>query len=504
MDANDRRIDTKSIRLRANNSDPSSGALTIPGEGTTGANVVQMQFDKPNGIGEVSFYYGSYSSHSGGIISVEYSADGGITWIKPANNAVTSPAWNTVNEMQKFTVQVEALGNARVRIIKYKQTGTNNSVNIDNICITDFTCDNCAATPTFSPGSGNYGAPVNVSISSSTAGATIRYTLDGSAPTEASTLYETPIPISIQTTIMAKAWKDGMEPSPVGTANYTFSEGISTLAELREKNTGGTVYKYTGQAVVTQIQQFNSVKYIQDGTAAIMLFQSGKLTDVQEGDKITNISGTLNSYFGMLQFTPNEDCDVISWNNKITPTTITASQLNYDSNNPIQAKLVILKDVSYIQTGSFATGTYYSIKENSMVHDSVVYTDKYEADYIGASIPTYLTNITGVINFKGSTGILTRNRIVPLDNSNPVVKITDINQSAIKLSPNPATNYVNIVTGSPMKLEIYSLLGTLVAVENLDEGSNLISVSRYPAGVYLMKMTDSQTGQAVMQKLVVQ
>jgi hypothetical protein len=482
-DDNDRRHGEKSIRLRGNDGDNCH---------------VQMNFDKSDGIGEASFYYASYSSHSGGKITLYYSTDAGTSWTE--GGTVTAPAWG--GEMLKASFDINITGNVRVKITR--NTGATSSVNIDDLELTDFLCENCVATPTFTPPAGNYSDPINVTIACATAGATVRYTTDGSTPDESSTMYENPIPVATPTTIKAMAWKDGMEPSPVGTAVYSFSEGINTLAALREKSTGSTVYKYTGEAVVTHIQEFNDVKYIQDGTAAIMLFKSDKLNDVQVGDKITNISGTLNSYFGMLQFTPTENCDVVNWNNKVSVTTITASQLDYDQNNPIQAKVIIIKDVFYTQTGSFGKGFYYNLKENNIVYDSVVYTDKYEADYIGTAIPTYLTNIKGVINFKGTTGILTRNRIVPLDNDNNVVKISNINKSAIQLSPNPATNYVNIVTDSPMKLEVYSLIGTLVGVENLSEGSNIISVSRYPAGVYLMKMMDLQTGQAAMQKLVVQ
>jgi len=482
-DTNDRRHGAKSIRLRGNDGDNCH---------------VQMNFDKSDGIGEASFYYASYSSHSGGKITLYYSTDAGTSWTE--GGTVTAPAWG--GEMLKASFDINITGNVRVKITR--NTGATSSVNIDDLELTDFLCENCVATPTFTPPAGNYSDPINVTIACATAGATVRYTTDGSTPDESSTMYDNPIPVATPTTIKAMAWKDEMEPSPVGTANYTFSEGINTLAALREKSTGSTVYKYTGEAVVTHIQEFNDVKYIQDGTAAIMLFKSDKLNDVQVGDKITNISGTLNSYYGMLQFTPTENCDVVNWNNKVPATTITASQLDYDQNNPIQAKVIIIKDVFYTQTGSFGKGFYYNLKENNIVYDSVVYTDKYEADYIGTPIPTYLTNIKGVINFKGTTGIPTRNRIVPLDNDNNVVKISNINKSAIQLSPNPANNFVNIVTDSPMKLEVYSLIGTLVAVENLSEGSNIISVSRYPAGVYLMKMMDLQTGQAAMQKLVVQ
>lgn len=49
------------------------------------------------------------------------------------------------------------------------------------------------ARPTFSPGGGAYTPSVTVTIACATAGATIRFTTDGSEPTEASTEYTAPI-----------------------------------------------------------------------------------------------------------------------------------------------------------------------------------------------------------------------------------------------------------------------------------------------------------------------
>jgi len=509
MDANDRYLGTTSIRLRANNSDPASGAMTIPGEGTEGANVIQMQFDKPNGVGEVSFFYGSYSSHSGGVVSVEYSTDGGTTWIKPEENTLTAPAW--AGAMQKFSVEINVQGNVRVRVIKYNQGSGTRTVNVDNLCVTDYICEDCVFPPIFNPPGGSFADPVNVSITSATPDAIIRYTLDGSEPTTSSPQYATPIAISTTTTLKAKAWKDGLTPSTITTAHYTFPQSVNSLAALRElappytnsNNAGTTVYIYTGKAVVTHVQEFNSVKYIQDGSAAIMIFDpTGKLqNDIAVGDQLSNITGTLTNYFGMLQIVPIVECDVVEWFQIVPYTTITLAQLDDNHNNPLQSKIVRVEDVLFTQTGNWARGVYYNLRQNNVVYDSVVYTDKYEATYIGTALPTYAVGITGICNFKGGATIQTRNRIVPMDDF-AAVKITDINKSVIKLAPNPANDFVNIVTGSPMKLEVYSILGNLIATESLSEGSNIISVSNYPAGVYMMKLIDS-TGKSYVQKLVV-
>lgn len=76
------------------------------------------------------------------------------------------------------------------------------------------------STPTFSPPASTYPSPQIVTISTSTSGATIHYTLDGTEPTEASTQYSTAITVSLTTTIKAKAWKTGMTESSTASATY--------------------------------------------------------------------------------------------------------------------------------------------------------------------------------------------------------------------------------------------------------------------------------------------
>lgn len=79
------------------------------------------------------------------------------------------------------------------------------------------------ATPTFDPAAGTYTSAQNVTISTTTADASIYYTTNGDEPTEASTLYTTPVAISTTTTLKAKAYKAGMDPSTTATAAYTIN-----------------------------------------------------------------------------------------------------------------------------------------------------------------------------------------------------------------------------------------------------------------------------------------
>jgi glucosylceramidase len=82
-----------------------------------------------------------------------------------------------------------------------------------------------AAAPTFSPAAGTFSAAQSVSLSDSTAGASIHYTTDGTTPSSASTLFSsaTPIAVNSTTTIQAIAVASGYLNSAIGSATYTIN-----------------------------------------------------------------------------------------------------------------------------------------------------------------------------------------------------------------------------------------------------------------------------------------
>ena len=80
------------------------------------------------------------------------------------------------------------------------------------------------AAPTFSPAPGTYAAAQSVTISTTTSGATIRYTTDGSTPGETvGTVYSGLISVTGTMTIKAVAYKTGLTTSSVSTGAYTIT-----------------------------------------------------------------------------------------------------------------------------------------------------------------------------------------------------------------------------------------------------------------------------------------
>jgi hypothetical protein len=93
---------------------------------------------------------------------------------------------------------------------------------IDSPVVTgSYTIEPAVSAPAFSPGAGTYSSAQTVTLSTATSGASIRYTLDGSTPSEtAGTLYSGPITVSATTTINAIAYESGTTDSPVASATF--------------------------------------------------------------------------------------------------------------------------------------------------------------------------------------------------------------------------------------------------------------------------------------------
>jgi hypothetical protein len=139
---------------------------------------------------------------------------------------------------------------AGAHTIKLTVTGKNGSSSNYQLSADKFTLVGQAASavadPAFSPGGGTYGPAQNVTITSSTAGALIRYTTDGSTPTETlGTVYSGPVNISSTATLKAIAYESGFADSAVTTATYQIGSPPATFTleaeNLSPVGTGATV-----------------------------------------------------------------------------------------------------------------------------------------------------------------------------------------------------------------------------------------------------------------------
>jgi hypothetical protein len=264
-----------------------------------------------------------------------------------------------------------------------------------------------AAAPIFNPDGGIFSAPITVTISCSSPGVTIRYTTDGSIPTETlGTIYTSPISITTTTTLKAVAYGNGYSLSPVAQAHYIFPINVATIAELRA-GTPGVYYKYTGTAVITFQQAFRHQKFIQDNTAAILIDDnSGAITTTYNlYDGISNIVGTVAEYGGMMQLTPLADPGpAVSTGNVIIPQEISLNELatNFEE---YESELVRVMGISFDNAESgltFINGALYPMNNGLMNFRTTFY----DVDYIGMPVPTGLWNIIGIPNSRVVEGNL--------------------------------------------------------------------------------------------------
>ena len=102
-----------------------------------------------------------------------------------------------------------------------------------------------AAAPVITPDGGTFAASQTVKLSTATASANIYYTLDGSVPTPASTLYTDPITISADTTVSAIASAPGYIQSAVSSATFTFSDQTPPVTFMPGAGTYLTAQKVT-------------------------------------------------------------------------------------------------------------------------------------------------------------------------------------------------------------------------------------------------------------------
>ena len=114
-----------------------------------------------------------------------------------------------LNEDGKIDLISEAAGYSVITFHENTTSGTTPSV----------------ATPTISPNGGTFSGSVTVAISTTTGGATIRYTTDGSTPTASSPLYTNPFTLAQDATVRARGFMAGMQDSAVASASFTIQTG---------------------------------------------------------------------------------------------------------------------------------------------------------------------------------------------------------------------------------------------------------------------------------------
>ena len=123
-------------------------------------------------------------------------------------------------------------------------TYTTNSAQIRRV---EFTSQETVATPMFSPDGGNSIDPIQVTISSATVDAEIRYTLDNTVPTQSSNLYSTPFMLAQSAILRARAFKTDFNSSQQQSAVFIIADPSTN--QPPQTDAGDDKTGFIGQAI---------------------------------------------------------------------------------------------------------------------------------------------------------------------------------------------------------------------------------------------------------------
>jgi hypothetical protein len=214
-----------------------------------------------------------------------------------------------------------------------------------------------AATPTITPNGGSFTSSQQVTLQTSTPGAVIYYTTNGSTPTTGSTQYSSPFTLSATATVRAMAVASGYSNSSVSSATFTKSTPTaatptitpnggsftnSVQVTLQSATAGATIYYTTnGSTPTTSSTQYSS---------AFTLSASATVRAMAVA------SGYSNSAVASATFTKSTTAAAI-------PPTITPNGGTFTG--PVQVSL---------QTGTPGAAIYYTLNGASPTTASTRYT----------------------------------------------------------------------------------------------------------------------------------
>lgn len=269
------------------------------------------------------------------------------------------------------------------------------------------TTPNNAATETITVTGTNLTSDVTVTISGENADL---FEADASTLTASEIMAEggkeltityTPTEAGIHTATLSLSSEDLTAPV-TATLNGVATKEVANLAALYndyENPNEAQVYKVTGDVVVTHKDSHQNRIWVQDAEQeagkSIILFgcKDFGYSDLNVGDVLNGIEGTLDNYYGLLELKPTQTMTASSTGHAIYVDTVSIADLmvpNY------QNALVCLKNVHFTTSGSFENDKEYDLTDGT---DTIPFWVNYFNVYSGESIPEGNLYVTGIIGY---------------------------------------------------------------------------------------------------------
>ncbi len=303
-------------------------------------------------------------------------------------------------------------------------------------------------------------------------------------------------------------------------ADITFTTLVAgvpcaNIAELLTKTAdNSTIYELNGEVTLTFKQAYKNQKWIQDGTAAIMIYDGTTpaviTTAYNIGDGITGIRGKLQNYHGLLELIPvNDPGAATSTGNVIAPTVVTLSDLltaDTLTTYTHQSKLIKLVGVLFTNangTLKFATSKKYKMTQGTTT-DTAFFCNFYDANYCATAtarvIPSGLGDVTGIAILSFGNYYITARDNNDISLINGINKFEDNN---INVYPNPAKNNIFVSLDGVYDISIMSLLGQRVYSQDNASGSVRIDCSNFGKGIFFVQARNNDN-KTITKRVVVE
>ena len=170
------------------------------------------------------------------------------------------------------------------------------------------------AAPVVSPDGGSFSGSVAVTLSAPTPGSAVRYTLDGSNPTESSALYASPLPLTHSANLRARAFRPGHIPSDLAVAGFVsdvdFSPGKLSGLALWVRTDAGVGMDAAGRVSEWRDQSGRGNHLLQTTLASQPVYAHGQVNGLPvlrfdgTNDTLqftTRFNGTIRAVFAVLK-----------------------------------------------------------------------------------------------------------------------------------------------------------------------------------------------------------
>jgi endonuclease I len=234
-----------------------------------------------------------------------------------------------------------------------------------------------------------------------------------------------------------------------------------TIADARVMGIGQTV---TIKGVVTNGSELGSIRYVQDATGALPIY-GNNLGSLQRGDSVT-ATGPLFDFSGLLEISPTTSFTDHgpAPGGLPTPLNIPLSS----ATESIEAQLVRVDNVTFIQSGSFATGnSTVQVTDGSATLDIRI---NGSTNIDGSAIPTGPVSIVALVGQFNSSY-----QLVPRDLNDIFPYVAPAREINVKINGATILNNGSYVVGTsgttPITIENYGS-GNLTISGATDSGPN--------------------------------